>query len=321
MNVIDFYYTGKRLNGLKILIKYYPTNSILRLVLKIINALNIITFNFIPYNLNLAIFKNLKRDLSNNQAYLLHKINQNSRIYILDFNLEDKINNFIKFTFSKSEKSKFKKELNNFNFIKNKVSFLTYSKISLLDSKFGTYLNIEPIDENFKSYNKKFPLPDSIYHEIENLRPSNLTSNLLASEIEGWFSLVKKIKNVKIYNIANKINPKKSFKVVAAHRDLGSENIFVKYPFKDLSDFTIIDWEFFTITAPELTDRVGVWLGKKHLEIKKRNIKKINNLTQSFLDYFSYKNGGVEAAVIALLHLADLGIDLAQILICYDKFE
>ena len=77
----------------------------------------------------------------------------------------------------------------------------------------------------------------------------------------------------------------------------------------------MIDWEFFTETAPTLTDRVGVWLGCRHRTLKGSRNVGVSSLAAEFLADFECAPGGAPAAVVALLHLSDLGIDLARILI------
>ena len=101
--------------------------------------------------------------------------------------------------------------------------------------------------------------------------------------------------------------------VVAAHRDLGSENIFSSADALVPCHFALIDWEFFTDTAPALTDQVGIWFEPIPRFEGWRN-KKIRRST-AFLSHFSDSPDGKIGAVIALFHLAELGIDLANILI------
>ena len=320
--IIDFYYTGDRLNGLKSLIRHYPSYSYLRLALKIINGINQITFKFKPKDLNLLLFEHLNFNTTgNSKAFLTHKFNQNNRIYIIEFNKKGPAEKFIKFTNSKIEKNKFRQELKNLNYIKNKLSFSIGNISSFIDSKNGMFLIFDAISNKFEAYNKKQALPDFILKEIENLRPKKFPNELMASEIMGWRRAIKYCKNLRILNIVRRIKLNKNFRVVAAHCDLGSENIYLKRPYTNPEDFIIIDWEYFNISSPELTDRVSLWLGQYHLLIKKKRKNQINKLTNNFLSNFSNHNGGVEAAVLAILFLANSGLDLAQILICYSDYN
>ena len=106
------------------------------------------------------------------------------------------------------------------------------------------------------------------------MRPKNLQYKISAYKIDGWNIYLELKKNQSVKNLVSKIDPNILLDVCAAHRDIGSENVFHKNDPNTLSDYTIIDWEFFTFTAPILTDRVGEWLGMNHEIITKENANK-----------------------------------------------
>lgn len=318
MNIFDFYHTGKNINSLLSLIEVYPTNSKKRIVLKLLNAINQIGPKIFTLKKEIRFIDNKLNEINERafRSYLIHQFERKKRIYIYEYFIEKKTISFTKYSVLKKDYHSFKAEFKNLRYLNKKVSFVTPIPEKVYSFEKNYFFSMISLSNDFKILDKKESLPNYIFEEIANLRPKNLPTKIKAKKIDGWKECLNKSKNMKIIEIGTKINPEKLFSVVAAHRDLGSENIFSKKNPTSACDYAIIDWEFFTDTAPELTDKVGIWLGKKHIVIKKRNLKLINEITIEFLEYFSIHKNGRESSVLALLHLASIGIDLAKILIC-----
>ena len=134
-------------------------------------------------------------------------------------------------------------------------------------------------------------------------------------EAFDWFGrTLRRVKNPALSEIARQIEQVRSFSVCAAHRDLGSENVFSTARVETKKTrYAVIDWEFFTETAPAMTDRVAFWLGQQHRYLKREFGAWDESIAAGkFLDTFKNTPGGVCAATLALLGLLHIGNDLAE---------
>ncbi|MDA9206378.1 hypothetical protein N9O45_03395 [Planktomarina temperata] len=102
-----------------------------------------------------------------------------------------------------------------------------------------------------------------------------------------------------------------------AHGDLGSTNIFIDSNSKGLCrKYFLTDWETFQDLAPFVLDYVSYWLGSKRKE-ELWNIG-IVELYHQFERYFNHVNYDLIDFKMAIIKLAELKYDLAQIVINMD---
>lgn len=316
--LLDFYFVGNRTEALAALSYLYPSYSLKRSLLKVLNALNQIGPRVLPKNLSLhgAAVKSLPVIGCNaTRAFLLHKVEQKGRLYVFDRNDNGKFVEITKIALNEDAAKGIRREATTLAMLEGQTPFSIPKLLSFETWEGGCALRTTAVSSEQKAYDKRLPLPDYIFSAVAELRSFTLPKTLSANEIAGWKTALLRTRVSSIYNVAKEIRSTKNFAVTAAHRDMGSENIFCHYRANAITDFTLIDWEFFTDTAPALTDQVSVWLGCRHREIKGWRKVNVETLAKKFLSDFVNASGGQDAAVIALLHLADLGIDLAQVLI------
>lgn len=316
--LIDFCFQGNRAQALITLMRLYPSYSIKRKLLKGLNALNQVGPRLLPGNMSRIgdIEPNVLPALrpKETRAFLLHKIDQNGRCYVFHQDAGGRLSAITKLALHEGAAKGIRREAVTLKSLAGRTSF-NIPKVQLFeDWDGGCALRISAVPHGQEIYNKAYPLPDALFNAVAALRPKDSPKLVPAQQIAGWTSALVCARTPAICEVAMDIDSEAHFSVSAAHRDLGSENIFCYQPAKTISDFTLIDWEFFTETAPVLTDRVGVWLGCRHRTLKGLRKINVNILAASFLADFDAAPGGRSAAVLALLHLAEMGIDLAQIL-------
>ena len=93
IQIIDYYHSGGRWQSLCFLLRRYPSYSTKRFILKTINALNQLLTRRPPTSINPHEFSKFLPAQSHNEAraYLLHKLNQNNRVYVFDLNQQGRI--------------------------------------------------------------------------------------------------------------------------------------------------------------------------------------------------------------------------------------
>lgn len=316
--LLDFHFCGGRVEALVALMNIYPGYSFKRILLKGFNALNQVGPRLLPKKLSqIGCAERALPELGPNdtRAFLLHKIDQNGRFYVVDQHAGGGSRAITKLALNEKAAKGIRHEAKVLNLLAGRTSFDVPRVLSFESWNGGCALRTSAVSQNRKAHKKCHPLPDSLFTAIADLRSKTLPNELPAAQIEGWNGARGRVRTPEICKAAMEINPETFFSVSAAHRDLGSENIFSCKSASAISEFTLIDWEFFTETAPTLTDRVGVWLGCRHRTLKGSRNVGVSSLAAEFLADFECAPGGAPAAVVALLHLSDLGIDLARILI------
>ena len=315
MNLIDFDFDGGgRTEAFSALQRFYPNYSVKRRVLKLMNSINQLSVRLPAHNSSqIAQIKNKLPQLppKGTRAYLLHKIDQNDRAYIFDQDQDGQCIAVTKVAFNAVAAEGLKREAETLRSLYGRTEFAIPELKAYEAWGEGFLVQVSAVSSAQTIHDKRVLLPDAIFAAVAKLRDPKAPKYLSACQIEGWQEARCRIRTAAIEQVAEKIGSEDVFEVSAAHRDLGSENIFSLPNARAVADFTLIDWEFFTETAPAMTDRVSVWLGSRHRAFKSRNGPGQNALAEAFLAEFENTQGGKAAAVLALLHLADLGIDLA----------
>lgn len=316
---IDFYYSGTSIiRAQAALRRFYPRYSLKRKTAYLINALNLLVLHRIPramWKIREIVSEIPTSAPSGALAILLHKIEQNGRIYA--FELDDKGDalTVTKIALTDSARSGVVREHVVLKQLASAVlPFYVPRVVSFSDSKGQCILCMSAINQRLRIHKKSKGLPDYIFDAIASLRPLNAPLVLPRSAFEWFDSTQKRVTNPAITAIARQIAPDNLFVVCAAHCDLGSENIFSTGEIEpDKPMFAVIDWEFFTETAPAMTDRVAYWLGQHHRNFK-REIGAWDGKVSAayFLNEFRNTPGGEAAAVLALLALLHMGNDLAE---------
>lgn len=318
--LIDFYFNNMNdLQVLKAFNKIYPAYSTRRRLLKILNLINALGPQKVQKNFGIIKELDVYTQLTHParpHAWLLHKLNQNGRAYFFEFDDRGHIVTTAKISINQSDFIKIENEYTVLKNIDEKNALFWHPKV-IRYSKTNdiSILQTTGIPNEFHIFNKKDKLPDELYYEIKNIQQNKSLNKKPAKELCDFQNYNFTLKSSFIRNISESIDPNKLFDTSAAHRDLGSENIFTRSPLISAKDCALIDWEYYTDSAPALTDRVGVWLGCHHKYLKAKQRPDIESMARLFIQDFTNANASTQDSVIALFHLADLGIDLARILI------
>ena len=166
--LIDFYYSGNdKLLALKALRQVYPTYSIKRKIAFLVNALNLIFFRRIPQEFNQvsSFFSFTTGKILNNgaKAILLHKINQNGRVYGFEFSERAEFLTVTKIALTETSRSGIIRENEILRQLsKAKLPFLVPSIVSFLESKEASILCMSAVNRDFSIHNKSNGLPDFI---------------------------------------------------------------------------------------------------------------------------------------------------------------
>jgi len=316
-SLLDFHFCGTRTQAVLALTRHYPSYSLKRSLLKGVNALNQLGPRRVPRSLSrIGRAQEALPGLAPNgtRAFLLHKIHQTGRVYIFD-EPPDAASGFVtKVALNEGAAAGIRREAAVLQSLAGRTPFHIPEVLSFDDWDGGCALRVSAIPRAWTIHEKGRPIPQALFDAVAGLRSESLPRALPASEIWGWASALAYATTPAIRAAASDIDSQTLFAVAAAHRDLGSENVFSCLPARNASDFSIIDWEFFSETAPALVDKVGVWLGVHHRTLKRMRKANVETLATKFLSDFAGMPGGCHAAVIALLHLAETGIDLARIL-------
>ena len=306
-----------RWQAAKILWNLYPKYSLPRRLICLINIFNQLGPRFCKSEdrdlIGSALSNFPSIDDQNCRVILLHKLRQKHRFYVFDFNQKQVMLAAAKIATTSSSAIGLFREKNHLINLSIVSDLNTPQVVAFTKFKSGAILRRTVPPSKFTQHKKQADLPYELLDAISNLgQPSNVRF-LPAEAIQAWVCLRQQVKNQLIRSIVDEIKPDSKFRIGSAHGDLGSENVFSPKPKKSLSDFFVIDWEFFNDSAPILTDQVGYWLGKHHSDIKGFWRPSPRELTLKFLKQFEPK--GLQASVIALLYLAYTGIDLAVYLI------
>ncbi len=299
--------------------KVYPTYSLLRTTLFALNMANQIGPRFCAPGMRQlakidgASLPPLKPGMA--RAFLLHKLNQNGRIYIFDFGADGTMTSMTKLATTDNAATGLRREAEILHRLAGKTNFAVPELLTFTSWEEGAMLQISAAPEGFSPHDKAQPIPDSVFVAVSKLRASEAPAVLPANAFASWQSIAPRIAEPTLRSVSTAILPDTQFATGAAHSDMGSENIFSRHPAEHVTDFFLIDWEFFAEVAPALTDRVGVWLGHHHRDFKGRNRPERAALAKEFLDTFDSTLEEREAAILALVHLAYIGIDLAWALI------
>lgn len=309
---------GDRLNAISALWRFYPNYSFKRKLLKGVNGINQLSFRISSKKMRKIAHAedNLpRRNNDGTRAFLLHKLDQNGRVYIFDQDINGKLVTVTKLALTETAAKGLRWEAHVLDKLAGRTLFKIPSLILFKSWEEGCLVQISAAPEHQSVYNKNQEFPEALLKAVAALVPLNAAKTLPAECFVGWQSARVRTFTPAIREIADQIKADDHFDTAAAHRDLGSENIFCGPNSQDVSDFTIIDWEFFSESAPAMTDCVGLWLGRHHRAFKGFGGLVKNDLATAFISQFTNTPGGKKAAVLALLHLADMGIDLAQYLI------
>lgn len=316
-SLLDFHFCGTRTQAVLALTRHYPSYSLKRSLLKGVNVLNQLGPRRVPPGLSrLGRAQEALPGLAPNdtRAFLLHKIHQTGRVYVFDEPPNAAPGSVTKIALNEGAAVGIRREAAVLQSLAGRTTFRIPEVLSFEDWDGGCALRINAIPRAWNIHEKGRPIPEALFDAVAALRSESLPRALPASAIGGWASALARAKTPAIRAAASAIDSQSLFAVAAAHRDLGSENVFSCPPARNASDFSIIDWEFFSETAPALVDKVGVWLGFHHRILKRIRKANVETLAARFLSDFARMPGGCPAAMIALLHLADTGIDLARIL-------
>ena len=317
IQIIDYHHSGGRWQSFCFLLRMYPSYSKKRCILKAINALNQLLTRRPPTSINPQHVSKFLPAQSHNEerAFLCHKVNQNHRVYVFDINQQGITLRAAKIALNESAAQGIRREAKLLAKLSDRLNFYTPDVLWFESWKGGCVLQVSALPSHFSRHPKGRAVPTNLLDEIANLRPKNLPKTLPLENIPNVQGARERSSSELFNSVLKGVDKSVELMVVAAHRDLGSENIFSSADASAPSHFALIDWEFFTDTAPALTDQVGIWLGTHHRVLKGGGITEIRKLQVAFLSDFSGFPEGKVGAVIALFHLAELGIDLADILI------
>lgn len=296
----------------------YPRYSLKRRIAFWANALNILILNRAPSAVAKIqkVLPNLSTGSPNNYwAVLFHKIAQNGRVYAFEFSNSGVLQVVSKIGLTDTACIGIAREravLQQLSHIE--LPFHIPKVVDTYDERVSCVLSITAIDHALKIHNKAQNLPEWVYDAIASLRPVDAPTKQPCSAFEWFEATSSRISNPAIRDVVKTIQPNNPFVVSAAHRDLGSENVFSRADtLSGNPTIAIIDWEFFTETAPAMTDRVGFWLGQHHRQFKRAlGVKDRTDLTEDFFETFRETKGGVTAASLALVGLLSIGNDLAE---------
>lgn len=305
--------------ALKALSRLYPEYSTKRRMLKRLNVLNQAGCRLVPRSFSrLAAAERFMPEIGKTQtrAVMLHKINQSNRAYFFDHHSDGHLLAVTKLALTEAAAKGIRREAEILRAIAGRTAFQTPDVLAFQSWQGGCLLQVSAVPECHTRHDKAHPLPEALFQAVAALRPSDAPAMLPAAAFDGWQEMRSRVTEPTIRAIADAIDPEGLYDAAPAHRDIGSENVFSQAPARELTDFWLIDWEFFTDTAPALTDRIGEWLGRHHRTLKGLGRgRQRTGLAAKFLEDFGDTPGGQSAAVLALLHLAALGIDLARELI------
>lgn len=315
-SLMDFHFVGgSRGQALKALRQLYPKYSSRRWVLRALNAINQAGPRLCPKGVaSLGRASEALPELPPGmcRAFLLHKISQNGRAYIFDRMPDGCSVSVTKLATTEAAAVGLRREAKVLLQIAGRTEFLIPNVLAFDTWEGGCLLRVAAAPSGYVTHDHVRPLPPQVYKAIEGLRPPHAAGALPFQEFDGCREALGRATEPAITAWAPVLNSRTAFAATAAHRDLGSQNILSRAPAKSPSDFFIIDWEYYSDTAPALTDQVGFWLGGRHRTLKTlREGGRRQDLASQFTAEFANAPGGSAAAVLALLHLAYLGIDLA----------
>ncbi|MCH4565441.1 hypothetical protein MKP05_20280 [Halomonas sp. EGI 63088] len=248
-------------------------------------------------------------------AILMHKIEQNGRVYAFEFDGRGGLLTVEKIALTNDAKIGVAREYAVLLKLDSAVlPFQVPRVVNFRDSKQACMLCVSAADSGLSIHDKSKGLPDLLFDAIASLRPMDFPAVLPRSTFE-WFDVsLERVTNPVIRRVAREITSDHMFAVCAAHCDLGSENVFSNAEVQpENPKFAVIDWELFTETAPAMTDRVGFWLGQHHRKFKREIGAWDSKVAAShFLNTFRDAPGGIAAATLALLGLLNMGNDLAE---------
>ena len=167
---------------------------------------------------------------------------------------------------------------------------------------------------------KALGLPSWIFDELSGICHAKGELRLSRTDLPWFISAAGLIKSRRMEQIIRTILPERKFIFGSAHCDLGSENVYSKSQSPDEErQYVIVDWEYFTLQAPELTDRVSYWLGQRHKRLKAHFLKPaMDGILSQLLLEFSTIGHDEEEVAMALLYLIHIGQDLA-LMVCEGK--
>lgn len=314
--LIDFHFEGGgRSQALVALRRLYPSYSTLRFSLKALNALNQIGPKMRPRSLRQLDHDHCRMpELASGESrtYLLHKIEQTGRVYLFDEDRRGQLSSVTKLALNAKSAAGINREARVLEKLAGRTELGIPKVLELKSWRDGCFMRISATRVGFSTHRKSQILPDAVFDAISALRSDTCPKAVGVADFESWQFARERASTAGIRAISNEIGASDQFEAAAVHGDLGSENVFSRGNAQQISDFAIIDWEFFSETAPALSDRVGFWLGRNHRALKGRFGARPEVLARAFLADFETAPGGRRAAVFALLYLAGTGIDLAR---------
>lgn len=316
-SLIDFHYSGaSTMRAVCALHRVYPRYSLKRRVAYLVNAANLLLLGRRPALLGrlqdaLTAVPGIGADGA--CAVLLHKIGQNGRAYAYAFDHAGELKTVTKIALGNATRAGVEREHAILRQLAGReLPFQVPQLISFHASPRWCALTVSAVDASLRIHDKLLGVPGLLFDAIATIRPTSEPVELRRCAFEWFDATLPRVTNMAIGAVARRISPDETFSVCAAHCDLGSENVFSSSGAAKTQRYAIIDWEMYVPTAPALTDRVAFWLGQHHRSFK-RSIGRwgSNAAAVSFLLAFEGAPGGVSAAVLALLGLADKGNDLA----------
>lgn len=315
--ILDFFFIGGgRKQAIGALFDLYPAYSPKRRIMRWLNAGNMAFLRLKPHGMKqisylLDAIPSCPKGSA--RAILLHKIDQNGRAYIFDRDPLGQTVAVTKIGVTPAAGESIKRESEILEGLATLRPAFYVPDVLFSTELAGSFLMCtKAVAPGFAIIDKATPIPESLFEAIAALRPGEAKATLPARAFDGWQTVRATMTTPLLKKEADKIDPDAFVAVCAAHCDMGSENVFSRHPAQAPSDFALIDWEFFTESAPALTDRVSVWLGNRHRAFKGDARSDIGLLAAAFLRDFDGAPGGRTSAVLALLQLAEMGIDLAR---------
>jgi hypothetical protein len=316
--VIDFHCSGAgRLGALKALFRVYPRYSPRRRAAFVVNAANLLTIESPPRTL-----ARVRRALSDApvarageiRAILMHKVAQNGRAYVFDFDRSARLRSVTKVALTEHARTGVAREHEVLlRLPRSELPFQVPEVLAFRESRGTCVLSMSATEEGLRIHDKSKGLPDFVFDAIAAIGAAGTPRTMACAGFTWFDGALARVTNARIGAVARQIGREEEFAVCAAHGDLGSENIFSSAAAATAERrFAVIDWESFAESAPAMTDRVSFWLGRHHRRFKREfGAWSGGAATSHFLDAFAGMPGGAPAGVVALLGLLHIGNDLA----------
>lgn len=302
----------------RLLIKVYPTYSPYRKVARVIHyALGSLLTRSQGLREQVAEFVEKRSHYRGDSifAVMLHKIQENGRFYLFEFDRGCELISFTKVSTESNSNSRIRREAEVLGGIAGRTNGFRVPLVTrFCDEGSRVELCLEAAGAGYEKQPESMGLPDSVFRGIASIlsRPSE---SFRFQDVPSWLlQSAETTKSEKIRNVLDAIPPDREFETCPAHCDLAPQNILRRRRANDGEwDYFILDWEYFTDQAPLLTDRVSHWLGRRHRTLKRRYLRvDAKRILEELFVEFEGQGYTRSDVVIALLYLSHIRQDLAE---------